>query len=94
MFNRLTHGRTLDEVHAYGCDLWLSEVALAVCAQESLEPRFHHLTRTAFPAVATMSLSVTSPPFTSSMAIPKTIGQTYSRPFSNCWCPKMVGCPW
>ena len=48
MFNRLTLGRTLDEVHAYGCDLLLSEVALAVFAQESLEPRFHHLDTTSF----------------------------------------------
>ncbi len=48
MFNRFKLGRTLDEVHAYGCDLLLSEVALAVCAQESLEPRFHHLDTTSF----------------------------------------------
>ena len=48
MFNRFTLGRTLDEVHAYGYDLWCSEVALAVCAQESLEPRFHHLDTTSF----------------------------------------------
>jgi transposase len=48
MFNRLKLGRTLDEVQAYGCALLLSEVALAVCAQESLEPRFHHLDTTSF----------------------------------------------
>jgi transposase len=48
MFNRLKRGRTLDEVQAYGCALLLSEVALAVCAQESLEPRFHHLDTTSF----------------------------------------------
>ena len=48
MFNRLKLGRTRDEVHAYGGDLWCSEVALAVCAQESLEPRFHHLDTTSF----------------------------------------------
>ena len=46
MCNRFTLGRTLDAVYAYGCDLWCSEVALAVCAQESLEPRFQHLDTT------------------------------------------------
>ena len=46
MFNRFTLGRTLDEAHAYGCDLLLSELALAVCSQEDLcaiqtsRPRF------------------------------------------------------
>jgi transposase len=48
MFNRFKLGRTLDEVYAYGCDLLFSEVALAVCAQESLEQRFHHLDTTSF----------------------------------------------
>ena len=48
MFNRFKLGRTLDEVHAYGCDLLFSEVALAVCAQESIEQRFHHLDTTSF----------------------------------------------
>ena len=48
MFNRFKLGRTLDEVHAYGCDLLLSELALAVCAQERLAPRFHHLDTTSF----------------------------------------------
>jgi len=48
MFTRLKLGRTLDEVYAYGCDLLLSEVALAVCAQASLEQRFHHLDTTSF----------------------------------------------
>src|ERR1700704_800960 len=33
MFNRFQLGRTLDETHAYGCDLLLSELALAVCQQ-------------------------------------------------------------
>jgi transposase len=46
--NRFKLGRTLDEVHAYGCDLWLREVAVAVWAQESLEPRFQHLDTTSF----------------------------------------------
>jgi transposase len=48
MFNRFKLGRTLDEVHAYGCDLLFSEVALAVCAQERVEQRFSHLDTTSF----------------------------------------------
>src|SRR5438876_4481706 len=48
MFNRFKLGRTLDEVHAYGCDLLFSELALTVCAQESIEQRFHHLDTTSF----------------------------------------------
>src|SRR5215510_659809 len=48
MFNRFKLGRTLDEVHAYGCDLLFSELALAVCAQEGIEQRFHHLDTTSF----------------------------------------------
>jgi transposase len=48
MFNRFKLGRTLDEVHGYGCDLLFSELALAVCAQEGLEQRFHHLDTTSF----------------------------------------------
>jgi transposase len=48
MFNRFKLGRPLDEVHAYGCDLLLSELALAGCAQERIEQRFHHLDTTSF----------------------------------------------
>jgi transposase len=48
MFNRFKLGRTLDAVHAYGCDLLFSELALAVCAQESIAQRFHHLDTTSF----------------------------------------------
>src|SRR4029453_9629138 len=48
MFNRFKLGRTLDEVHAYGCDLLFSELALAVCAQERIAQRFHHLDTTSF----------------------------------------------
>jgi len=48
MFNRFKLGRTLDEVHAYGCDLLFSELALAVCGQESIEQRFNHLDTTSF----------------------------------------------
>ena len=39
---------TLDEVHAYGCDLLFSELALAVCVQEGIAQRFHHLDTTRF----------------------------------------------
>ena len=48
MFNRFKLGRTLDEVHAYGCDLLFSELALAVCAQEGIDARFNHLDTTSF----------------------------------------------
>ena len=48
MFNRFKLGRTLDEVHAYGCDLLFSELALASCTQERVEQRFHHLDTTSF----------------------------------------------
>jgi transposase len=48
MFNRFKLGRTLDEVHMYGCDLLFSELALAVCAQEGIAQRFHHLDTTSF----------------------------------------------
>src|SRR4029434_1444599 len=48
MFNRFKLGRTLDAVHAYGCDLLFSELALAVCAQERMAQRFHHLDTTSF----------------------------------------------
>lgn len=48
MFNRFQLGRSLDEVHAYGCDLLLSDVAMAVCAQEGIDQRFNHLDTTSF----------------------------------------------
>jgi transposase len=48
MFNRFKLGRTLDEVHAYGCDLLFSELALAVCVQEGIDLRFNHLDTTSF----------------------------------------------
>src|SRR5213594_1201940 len=46
MFNRFKLGRTLDAVQAYGCDLLLSELALAVCARERVEQRVSHLDTT------------------------------------------------
>ena len=48
MFNRFKLGRTLDEVHTYGCDLLLSDIALAVCAHEGIDLRFNHLDTTSF----------------------------------------------
>jgi transposase len=48
MFNRFKLGRTLDEIHTYGCDMLFSELALAVCAHEGIDQRFHHLDTTSF----------------------------------------------
>ena len=48
MFNRFKLGRTLDKVHAYGCELLLSEMALVVCAHEGLDLRFNHLDTISF----------------------------------------------
>jgi transposase len=48
MFNRFKLGRTLDEAYAYGCDLLFQELALAVCAHEGIDLRFHHLDTTSF----------------------------------------------
>jgi transposase len=45
---RFTLGRTRDAVHAYGCDLLVSALALAGWAQESMAHRFHHLDPTRF----------------------------------------------
>jgi transposase len=44
--NRFKLGRTLDEAHAYGCDLLLSALSLAVCSQERIDTRFNHLDTT------------------------------------------------
>ena len=48
MFNRFQLGRALDEVHASGGDLLLSALARAVCGQEGMAQRFHHLDTTRF----------------------------------------------
>src|SRR5207248_9654440 len=48
LFNRFQLGRTLDEVYGYGCDLLLSELALAICTQEGIDLRFNHLDTTSF----------------------------------------------
>jgi transposase len=48
LFNRFKLGRTLDEVYGYGCDLLFSELALAICKQEGIDPRFNHLDTTSF----------------------------------------------
>ena len=46
--NRCKLGRTRDEVDTYGCELFLSEIALAVCQHEAMDQRFHHLDTTRF----------------------------------------------
>ena len=46
--NRFTRGRTLDEVDTSGCDLFLSEIALAVGQHEAMDQRFPHLDTTSF----------------------------------------------
>jgi len=48
MFHRFTLGRTLDEVNIYGCDLFLSAIALAVCQHEAIAHRLSHLDTTSF----------------------------------------------
>src|SRR5712691_10025814 len=48
LLNRFKLGRSLDEVSSYGCDLLLSELALAVCAQEGIAQRFNPLDTTSF----------------------------------------------
>jgi len=48
MCHRFQLGRRLEEVHAYGCDRLLSEIAVAVCAQEGIDLRFNHLDTTSF----------------------------------------------
>jgi transposase len=71
MFNRFKLGRTLDEAHAYGCDLLFQELALTVCAQEGINLRFNHLDTTSF------SLSGEYVPESDEQAI--TITHGYSR---------------
>jgi transposase len=73
MFNRFKLGRTLDETHAYGCDLLFQELALAICAQESIDLRFNHLDTTSF------SLSGEYVPERDEQAI--TITRGYSRDY-------------
>ena len=68
MFNRFKLGRTLDEVYTYGCDLLLQELALAVCAPEGIDLRFHHLDTTSF------ALSGDYVPDTDAHAMPSTHG--------------------
>ena len=48
MCNRFTLGRTLDEAHAYGCDVLFPELARAICAQEGMDLRCKHLDTTRF----------------------------------------------
>jgi hypothetical protein len=48
MLNRFKLGRTLDEAYGYGCDRLLSELAMAVCAQQGSDWRFSYLDTTSF----------------------------------------------
>ena len=48
MFNRFKLGRTLEDAHAYGCNLLFEELALAVCTHEGIDLRFNHLDTTSF----------------------------------------------
>ena len=71
MFNRFKLGRTLDEVHAYGCDVLFSELALAVCEHEGIAQRFHHLDTTS------LALSGDDIPESATQAIHITHGGTF-----------------
>jgi transposase len=70
LFNRFQLGRSLDEVSSYGCDLLLSELALAVCAHEGIAQRFNHLDTTSF------SLTGASMPDSDAHAIAMTYGSS------------------
>ena len=48
MCNRFTLGRTRDAVHAYGCELLCSALAVGVCSQEGIDLRFNPLDTTSF----------------------------------------------
>ncbi len=47
-FNRHKLGRTLDEIHVYGCDALFSELALSACDQEGVDRRNTSLDSTSF----------------------------------------------
>jgi len=47
-FNRFKLGRSLDKLHAYGCDLLFSELAASGCQAEELDLRFRSLDTTTF----------------------------------------------
>jgi transposase len=70
LLNRFQLGRSLDEVSSYGCDLLLSELALAVCAHEGMAPRFNHLDTTS------LSLTGASMPDSDAHAIAMTYGSS------------------
>jgi transposase len=48
LFNRFKRGHMLDAAYIYGCDVLFQELALAVCAQDGIDQRFHHLDTTRF----------------------------------------------
>jgi transposase len=47
-FNRFKLGRSLDDAHAYGCELIFSEIAKHVCQKEGIDTRFQSLDTTTF----------------------------------------------
>jgi transposase len=47
-FNRFKLGRSLDDLHDYGCDLLFSELSLSACNQEQVDTRFQSLDTTNF----------------------------------------------
>ena len=47
-FNRHKLGRTLDALHAYGCDTAFSRIAMQACQMESVDQRFNSLDTTSF----------------------------------------------
>lgn len=47
-FNRFKLGRSLDDAHAYGCELLFSEIANHVCQKEGIDTRFQSLDTTTF----------------------------------------------
>jgi transposase len=71
LFNRFTLGRTLDEVYAYGGDLLLSEIALAVWPTKALTCASIISTRPAFPCAASPYPRAMSRPSPSPMVTPK-----------------------
>ncbi len=52
-FNRFKLGRSLDKIFGYGCDMFFSEIALAVCQHEKIDLRFNCLDTTSFSLTGT-----------------------------------------
>jgi len=47
-FNRFKLGRTLDEIHEFGCTDLFSDLAYQACSREEIESQFGHLDTTSF----------------------------------------------